>query len=76
MKTDKFGLVLLFRLFYVASLCGNLFLIYFAAAHNSLTAFERVCILLFAVSNLWFTALSYRLNQKKALENGTLNFQE
>jgi lipid-A-disaccharide synthase-like uncharacterized protein len=76
MKTDKFVLILLFRLFYMGSLCGNLYLIYFAAAHSSLSAFERVCIILFAISNLWFTAMNYKLSQKKATENGTLNFQE
>ena len=76
MKTDKFVLILLFRLFYLGSLCGNLVLIYFAAVHNSLTAFERIGIILFAASNLWFTAMNYKLNHRKEIENETLNFQE
>jgi lipid-A-disaccharide synthase-like uncharacterized protein len=76
MKTDKFVLILLFRLYYLSSLCGNLYLMYYAVTHGSLTLLGRLCIVLFAVSNLWLIAMNYKLNHEKEAGKRASNFQE
>jgi lipid-A-disaccharide synthase-like uncharacterized protein len=76
MKTDKFGLILFLRIVYLSSICGNLFLIFFAAAHQSLAILGRVCIMFFAVSNLWLAVMNFKMNHKKEEESSIMNFQE
>jgi lipid-A-disaccharide synthase-like uncharacterized protein len=76
MKTDKLVQIILFRLSYLSSLGGNLYLIYYAVTHGPLTTLGRLCIVLFAVSNLWLTAINYKLNHEKKVDKSTLNFQD
>jgi lipid-A-disaccharide synthase-like uncharacterized protein len=76
MKPHKLITNQLFRLIYLSSLCGNLYLLFYAITHESINIIVRFCIILIAILNLWITTLYYKLNHEKKVDEENMDFKE